>query len=535
MKLTLTLLFSVLASSIFAQTNFNLTIEETTLTNGPGLHSFVVGQYDGKWLLIGGRKDGLHQRQPFAAFQATDNNTTAYVVDPHSLEVWSASLSALPTALNEQLQSTNMEFTQRDTVLYITGGYGYSATAADHITYPYLTAVDVPTVMQAVIDGTGFSSNFRYIENDNMAVTGGYMHLLDDKFYLVGGQLFEGRYNPMGPNHGPGFIQEYTDAIKTFEVNDDGSTLSISNFTETIDAANLHRRDYNMVPQIFPNSEYGFTVFSGVFQPTTDLPWHNSVDVKASGYTVNDNFDQLLSQYHSAHLPIYDQASNEMHTLFFGGIARYYYDQNGTLIDDEDVPFVKTISLVTRDANGSMSEQNLSLQMPAFLGSGAEFIPIEDINYTNGEVLSLNALPNGEPTLVGYIYGGIESSQENIFFINTGTQSWASNRLFKVYIEPNGSTNIEAQAITGDEVFHLQVFPNPAEDEVTACLTSKYLTNGTLEVFNATGQLVRSIVVDTIHNTHKHFELNLNGNESGTYLVRFSNNVFSTGKTLIVQ
>jgi len=339
----------------------------------------------------------------------------------------------------------------------------------------------------------------------------------------------------MGPNNGPGFIQEYTDAIRTFEVNDNGTTLSISNYTETVDAANLHRRDYNMVPQIFPNAEFGFTVFSGVFQPTVDLPWHNTVDVKTSGYAVNNSFDQLLNQYHSAHLPIYDQEENEMHTLFFGGMSRYYYDQNGTLIDDENVPFVKTISLVTRDANGAMTEQNLNLQMPAFLGSGAEFIPVENVSYTNSEVLELNTLPSGQPTLVGYIYGGIESSQENIFFINDGTQSWASNRLFKVYIEPNASIGIETRGITGDDVFSLQVFPNPAEGETTACLTSKYMTNGTLEVFNATGQLVRSIAVDTIHNTHKHFNLKLEGAESGTYLVRFSNKVFSTSKALIVK
>lgn len=535
MKSILSLLLSVFVLNSFAQVNFNLTLEEATLTDGPGLQSFVVGQHNGKWLLIGGRKDGLHQRQPFASFLASDNNTTAYVVDPVSLEVWSASLSTLPTALNEQLQSTNMEFVQRDTVLYIIGGYGYSATAADHITYPYLTAVNLPSVIQAVINGTGFTNHFRYVNDANMAVTGGYLHLLDGTFYLVCGQYFEGRYNPMGPNNGPGFIQQYTEAIRTFDVTDDGTNLTITNYSETIDAANLHRRDYNMVPQIFPNGDLGLTVFSGVFQPTLDLPWHNSVDITTAGYTVNNNFDQLLNQYHSAHLPIYDEDNNNMYTLFFGGISRYYYDQNGTLVDDENVPFVKTISLVTRDENGDITEQNLTLQMPAFLGSGAEFMPVENVSYVNDEVLELNALTSGQPTLVGYIYGGIESSQENIFFINDGSQSWASNRLFKVYIEPNASTGIDTRSITGDDVFKLQVFPNPAEGQATACLTSKYLTGGTIEVFNATGQLVRSIAVDTIHNTHKHFDLQLNGAESGTYVVRFSNKVFSTSKTLIVK
>ncbi|MFM1875694.1 MAG: hypothetical protein RL266_1431 [Bacteroidota bacterium] len=529
------ILLLFVASASFAQPTFNLSIEELTLPEGPGLQSFVVGQHEGKWLLIGGRTDGLHQRQPFASFLAADNNTMAYVVDPVELQVWSASLSSLPTNLHEQLQSTNMEFAQRDTVLYIAGGYGYSATAADHITYPYLTAVNVPSVIHAVMNGTNLNTHFRYISNEAMAVTGGYMHLLNGTFYLVCGQYFEGRYNPMGPNHGPGFIQEYTEAIRTFQIIDDGTTLSIADYTETTDAANLHRRDYNMVPQIFPNGDNGFTVFSGVFRPDVDLPWYNSVDITETGYTVNNSFDQLLSQYHSANLPIYDQSNNEMHTIFFGGMARYYYDQNGTLVDDDNVPFVKTMSVVSRDANGTMTEQNLSLQMPSFLGSGAEFIPAAGISYANQHILNLNLLSNGQPTLVGYIYGGIESSAENIFFINDGTQSWASNRLFKVYIEPNAFTAIDAHSVTGDDVFDLQVFPNPADDSATACLHSKYLTHGLVELYNGTGQVVRTIQVESIFNKATHFTIDLSGLNSGTYHVRFSNGAFSTGKSLLLQ
>lgn len=117
-------ILSIVTFSASAQPNFELSIEEATLPQAPGLQSYVVGQYQGKWLLIGGRTDGLHRRQPFAAFLAADNNLMAYVIDPANLQHWSVSLSSLPTALFEQLQSTNMAFIQRDTVLYIVGGYG---------------------------------------------------------------------------------------------------------------------------------------------------------------------------------------------------------------------------------------------------------------------------------------------------------------------------------------------------------------------------------------------------------------------------
>ena len=40
---------------------------------------------------------------------------------------------------------------------------------------------------------------------------------------------------------------------------------------------------------------------------------------------------------------------------FFGGIAQYYME-NGQIIKDDNVPFVKTIAGVTRHTNGQMME-----------------------------------------------------------------------------------------------------------------------------------------------------------------------------------
>ena len=280
MKTTLKALFvlTVSINSVFnamAQTpeDFDISIQEITLDDIPGLHSFVHASFDNKWLLIGGRTDGLHQRQPFNAFLASYNNVLAYVIDPTNNMTYSAQLNTLPQAVYEQLQSTNMQFEQRDSMLYIIGGYGYSSTQADHHTYDKLCAVNVPLVMNAIINGQAIATHFRQITDTRLQVTGGYLDRLDDFYYLAGGQKFEGRYNPMGPTHGPGFVQVYTDAIKKFKINDDGVNLSISEYSAWTDADNLHRRDYNMCPQVFANGESGFTIFSGVFQPNVDLPW----------------------------------------------------------------------------------------------------------------------------------------------------------------------------------------------------------------------------------------------------------------------
>ena len=511
-----------IGSNSFSQDEFTVEIEPLTILNAPNVHSFSWGKTsNGKWIIIGGRIDGLHQRQPFAAFLENDNNKSVYVVDPIANQTWSTSINVLQASMFEQLQSTNQEFFQRGNMLYIIGGYGYSATQNDHVTYPNLSAIDVDGLANAVINGTSIAPYFRQITNANLAVTGGQLGLLNNVFYLCGGQYFEGRYNPMGPGHGPGFIQNYTDEIRTFQINDDGTNLSISNYSSQNDANNLHRRDYNMVPQIFPDGSEGFTMFSGVFQHAVNLPWLNTVDVTASGYTVNNTFNQYLSQYHSAKIPIYDTTSNIMHSLFFGGMSQYKLDSNNNLIQDDNVPFVKTISKVSRYNDDSMVESSLDIEMPTFLGSGAEFIPLNSNNYLENGILDINNLQEGV-TLVGYIFGGIESTQENIFFINNGTQSSASNLAFKVFINKT-SLSINEVELNLNNIYNLKIFPNPSKDIFSIEVFIPNTENSSIEIYDILGRKVKqltiekSIGVQTIH-------LDLTEMAIGEYILLFKNN-----------
>jgi hypothetical protein len=534
-KIVLSFLLSIIiVGTSLSQDEFTVRIEPLVIANAPSVHSFSWGKAtDGKWIILGGRIDGLHRRQPFAAFLENDNNKNVFVVDPVSNQTWSASLSVLPAALFEQLQSTNQEFIQRGNTLYTIGGYGYSATQNDHITHNKLTAIDVNGLANAVINNTNITSYFRQISDINLAVTGGHLGLLNDVFYLCGGQYFEGRYNPMGPNNGPGFIQSYTDEIRTFEISDDGTNLSILNYTAQNDTNNLHRRDYNMAPQIFPDGTSGFTMFSGVFQLTANLPWLNSVDITASGYTVNNTFNQYLSQYHSAKVPMYDSSNNVMHTLFFGGMSQYKLDANNNLIQDNNVPFVKTISKVSRFSDGSMVESSLGIEMPAFLGSGAEFIPVNNnSNYLTDEIVDLNNLPEGE-TLIGYIFGGIESTQENIFFINNGTQSSASNLAFKVFINKS-ALSVNDVELNANNIYNLKVYPNPSKGDFWVEVFIPNTQKSNLKVYDLLGKEVLSIDIEGSIGIQK-IPVSLNNMTSGEYILVFKNSENSVEKQLIKQ
>lgn len=464
---------------------FNIHLESMTIDGLGGLQSYSHAQSDGKWLILGGRLDGLHRRQPFAAFDVAGNNNQIIVVDPVLKQKWSMPLTSLTQSLQEQLSSTNMQFHQDGKYLYITGGYGYNLATGTRKTFNSLIAIDVPAVINAVINNTNINTFFRQITDEQFAVTGGHLEMINDTYYLIGGHKFDGNYNPMG---NPTFTQTYTNAIRKFKIIDDGQTITINHLTGHSDAANLRRRDYNAVAQILPDGTEGITAFSGVFQQNADLPFLNCVNIDSQSYVVNNAFQQFYNHYHCAVLPMYSAKTNEMHNIFFGGIAQYYEDA-GVLIQDNNVPFVKTIARVTRDANGLMSEYKLPIEMPSLLGAGSEFIVNPELDHYNNHVLKFDSLTN-DTTHVGYIYGGISSTAANIFFSNTGSESIASNQIFKVYVIKNNTVGMHSLNNQSVSSLQMNVYPNPNDGEFTIKFNLKEAVETKISIYRIDGKKI---------------------------------------------
>jgi hypothetical protein len=478
----------LLAIQFFAKAQnapFEIYLEAQTIPGLNGIQSYAYGQHLGKWLIVGGRIDGLHRRQPFASFDIAGLNTNLTVIDPTSGQRWTAPLSSLSQSLQDQLSATNMEFYQQDSMLYVVGGYGHSVQTGTKITYDKLTAIHVPNVINAVINGGSLVNHFRQITDIEFAVTGGHLHKIYNTYYLVGGQKFDGNYNPMG---NPTYTQAYTNQIRKFNLIDDGTNITINHLPSFTDATNLHRRDYNVSPQILPNGQEGLTAFSGVFQTTADIPYLNCVNIDSSNYTVNNTFAQYYNHYHCAFMPIYSATDNEMHTVFFGGIAQYY-DSLGILVQDNNVPFVKTIARVTRDQNGNMAEFKLPIEMPDYLGSSAEFIINTNMPAYTNEVLQLDNLPN-DTNLVGHIFGGINSSAANVFWINTGTESTASSTLYKVYLIKNTTVGIDRLNEQSISNLHMQVYPNPNDGNLMLKFNLTAKEKVKLSIMNMEGKIV---------------------------------------------
>ena len=530
----LAVLFSgVLMFQLNAQATFDYTVsvQPKTISGLGGLHSYAFGEHNGKWVFIGGRKDGIHARQPFNAFPENQNNTTIYIVDPASSEVWTEEITDLNSALKEQLQSTNMQFYQDGSILYFIGGYAYSDTDEDHKTFPNLTAIDLEGLINDVVAENDIANNFEQIEDEIFAVTGGNLAKIDDTFYLVGGHRFDGRYNPM--DH-PTFVQAYTNQVRKFEITNDGG-LAYTNYETITDEVNLHRRDYNLGPQIFPDGAFGYTIFSGVFQINQDLPFLYPVNIRSNGVEPIFNFNQLLSHYHSAHVGLYDSLENNMHNLFFGGISQYYYDNENNLIQDDDVPFVKTISRVSRDQNGELSEVLFDQKMPGYIGAGAEFIVNKSLALMDGGIIKMDDLQS-DSILIGHLFGGIESQALNPFAYNNPSATSASSTLFEIYLVKETST--ASKDVSTYHNFDIEVFPNPAKAGVFK-IKMQLPESGDVEIMltNVSGQVVMNQAIEGFTPNENQIEIQMNEGEVGAFMVTviLNGKYFASEKIIISE
>jgi len=486
MRLILFLILSFFSSIVSAQNfPYELEIDSVVIPELGGLQSYAVGQSNGKWLIVGGRLDGLHRRQPWASFDIDGHNNQLWVVDPIQKKKWTAKLTDLDSSIQEQLSSTNIQFFQKGNQLVLVGGYGYSAMKDDHITFPFVTLISVQEVINAVINKESFGSYVQQVEDQQLAITGGKLCLLDNIYYLVGGHRFDGKYNPMD---NPTFVQTYSNSVQRFILKETHQGLKILHFPSFTDENLLHRRDFNVLPTIAnQTAQQELMAFSGVFQYDLNVPFLSTVNITTEGINEKNNFAQYYNHYHCASAALSDSLSDAMHYFFFGGIA-HYYDSLGVLVGDNDVPFTKNISHVVRDKKGDLAEYLTTLKMPGYLGAASEFILNPSLEmYSNG-VINMNSLTE-ERTLLGYIFGGINSSAANIFWANTGIESKASQMIYPVYLRKSTQLKetLNPQSVNG---IQLQVVPDPIDKKITFMFTAKEAGIASVQILNSTGKVL---------------------------------------------
>ncbi len=504
-------LYLLLVFVLPAQQRFTLRLVPSTLTSAPAVHSGAFGEYNGKWFFIGGRKNGIHGFQPPFAFPTSGVNSNIYIVDPATDQSWSADAFTLPDSIREPITSSNMEFYLNDTMLYMVGGYGWKDAIENFVTWPTLTAINMKGLMQAVISGTPIESYFRQYTDTTLAICGAHLQKMDSTYYLVFGHRFDGYYDRSDTT---GFFrQEYSHEIRKFQIADDGSTLGIYNYRAVRDTANFRRRDYNLVPFYDAFRGEGLLAYSGVFRKEANLPYFTPIEIFKDTFYIRNDFNQNLSQYHSAVCNLYDSTSFLQHTLFFGGMSMYYMDTlTNTTVTDSLVPFVQTISDVARDIDTKYHEIDAGIHMPALLGTNAYFFNELNIPITRKHFIHLNKLPHHQR--LGYIVGGIESPELNI----SGTDpslSFASARVFEVYLDtievPNAINEVS------NAVLNYYCYPNPTTGKVQLEFELTQPQAVTIELLDMKGALVKQVCNQPFGAGKQKLPLNIGDIAKGVY------------------
>lgn len=512
-------------AAVSAQPSFSVELVPVNSSALPALHSYSVAESGGKWLLIGGRTNGLHlfvqssnggTTPPPDAFPAQMANTNAWVIDPAAGTAWSEPLSGLPAAIADHLSANNAQFIQDGDWLYVIGGYGKDSQTGKTITFPYLTAIQVSKAIDAVVakqplnsfvqqtstyvdcpqagtntynacvgpatqkcqQGPGWSECVKKaqagcaVEQQNTqnqciaqvqagnpqglptntgyyaTVTGGGLRKVGNVYYLVFGQDFEGLYSVAESDYGKWPVnQVYTQRVAALAFTPNPLSAAVLRVIQQdpndFDAP-YNRRDLNVLPDLTADGTPRISVHGGVFVPGQDTAYRQPVfidkgdDPANATVTVDSSYQQMMSQYECATLPLFDRSTSgggNMIDISFGGISLYYLDsKTHKLKMDEGLPFIDTLSLLSHAADGSWSEYARVKPLPARMGTEAQFIPLSGVQASTNGVIYLDAIK--QKTKVGYVFGGIVAQRAEAGG-PTDDYSKASNQLYEVWVDPS--------------------------------------------------------------------------------------------------
>jgi hypothetical protein len=334
-----------------------VTIEQADFTLPAGLHSFAYAVYEGEWLLIAGRTNGLHDvdnTDPSVnPFPPSQQNTVVYVVNPKKKATYYRSLYDLSSKLSQAqidlLSATNtlFYFAQSTNTLYIAGGYGLDTASNTMGTKPALTAIDVPNLIKWVKNPGKSKSAAKCVRttfNPIFQVAGGVMLQSDEHqpFLLAFGQNFSGSYTT-------GTNGTYSQQVRPVQILDDGASLFAQSYPQPVPLPEYRRRDLNVVPIVKKNGKslsQAFTALSGVFTTVavSDTPgaWTVPIEIDPDGSSrmldanSPNTFAQAMNNYSCANMGLYSIKHNKMYTLLFGGISASLFSDGSNCNTDSN-------------------------------------------------------------------------------------------------------------------------------------------------------------------------------------------------------
>lgn len=188
------------------------------------MYGYAVGQYGDYMLIFGGsiRSDVPEQfRQDFP-------NLDILMIDFKRKRAAAYTSGNLEGLLAEQISATGMAYFQDGNILYLLGGYGFSESHGQFITFPYLTAIDMEATVKALLEGKNPVASFYQICDDRMAIFDATMDHNGDEFFLINGKSAY-KLEPFSDE--PQYVEEQLQGqARTFKIKGQGANIEIGQF-----------------------------------------------------------------------------------------------------------------------------------------------------------------------------------------------------------------------------------------------------------------------------------------------------------------
>lgn len=165
----------------------------------------------------------------------------------------------------------------------------------------------------------------------------------------------------------------------------------------------------------------------------------NPVEIEHNGTVfVLHDFKQRMNLYQCPVIGVWDPVNRRVSHSLFGGIGNWVASADNRYLAHEPLAMSGRVTMFARDAGGPLREYLHPDPIPGGLrvGTDAVFLPHPDLEknqqISKHGLLLLDKFPVGVKTLVGYIYGGVESFDDPA--TKRERQSKASSRVFEVHL-----------------------------------------------------------------------------------------------------
>ncbi len=236
MKRSTTLIFYLLlpAAAMIAQPHPDLPKAAYQFyPNLSQMYGFAVGKSDNKFLIFGGKiKSDVPELYP-----ADFPNLEIILVDMDQKRATAFSSGNLEGILGEHMAASGLAYFQKGNTLYLMGGYGYSETHRQYMTFPYLTAIEMKETIAALLNGENPVAHFYQICDERIAIFDGILDYNGDEFFLINGRY---AYKLQPFDNEPYYFEESREGeAHTFRIDGKLKQLQLKDFKTWYDAGEL--------------------------------------------------------------------------------------------------------------------------------------------------------------------------------------------------------------------------------------------------------------------------------------------------------